>query len=94
MKKMTKQNDKRLSIAKSMPPLRRVSPGEKYSAKDGRVLDWVKFHTDLPLYLIDLLSRIGYIKYNSDTGKRHGIDYQEPCPHGYVDWDECPDCRH
>jgi hypothetical protein len=22
------------------------------------------------------------------------IEEISTCPHGYIDWDECPDCRH
>ena len=69
------QRDKRLSIVKNMPPLRRTIPGEKYSACNDQVLDWVKYHTDLSMYLIDLLARIGYIVYDPDTGKWRGADY-------------------
>jgi hypothetical protein len=25
---------------------------------------------------------------------RRSASEQEPCPHGYEDWDICPDCRH
>lgn len=77
MPKRTKRYDKRLLIAKDMPPLNRTYPGKEYSAKDDRVLDWVKIHTDLPLYLIDLLVRIGYIKYDPNTGKWQGVDYDD-----------------
>lgn len=73
-KKQTR--DKRLSLAKKMPPLYRKRPGEKYSAQNDEVLDWVKFHTDLVMYLIDVLRSIGYIVYNEETGEWKGVDYE------------------
>lgn len=77
MPKRTGDYDKRLSVAKKMPPLYRRKPGKEYSVQDDRVLDWVKLHTDLPMYLIDLLARIGYIAYNSETGMWQGVDYED-----------------
>jgi len=29
---------------------------------------------------------------NSRNSRKKKIEY--PCPHGYTDWDDCPDCRH
>lgn len=68
--------DKRLSVAKNMPPLARKKPGHEYSVANDQVLDWVKLHTDLGLYLVDLLARIGYIKYDSKAGTWQGVDYE------------------
>lgn len=69
--------DKRLSVARKMPPLERSPHGEEYSVNRDRVLDWVKRHTDLPLYLVSLLAQIGYIEFNPDTQKWQGVDYED-----------------
>ena len=76
-KQYPQKYDKRLSVAKTMPPLHRKKNGSDYSVQNDRVLDWVKAHTDLPMYLIDLLARIGYINYNDKTATWQGVDYED-----------------
>lgn len=76
MPKRTRTYGHRPSLAKKMPPLRRKIQGREYSAKDDRVLDWVKCNTDLVLYMVDLLARIGYIEFDPETGTWRGVDYE------------------
>ena len=77
MPKRTRGFDKRLSIAKKMPPLPRRHASGPYSAESDRVLDWVKTQTDLLAYLVDLLDRNDCITYNSETGLWQGVDYED-----------------
>lgn len=75
MQRKSKRHDKRLTVARRMPPLYRTRPGEEYSVQNDGVLDWVKAHTDLGLYVIDLLARLGYILYDPESGTWRGVDY-------------------
>ena len=75
MSKRIRAYDQRLSVAKKMPPLHRRRSGQEYSVQSDRVLDWVKCHTDLPLFLIDMLAHIGYIVYDKETGTWRVVDY-------------------
>ena len=76
-KQYPQKYDKRLSVAKTMPPLHRKKNGNDYSVQNDRVLDWVKAHTDLPMYLIDLLARIGYITYNEKTAEKQRAAHED-----------------
>ncbi len=75
MGKKVKQRDKRLEVAKQMPPLRRTRIGKGYDANYDEVLRWVGSSTDCAMYLVDLLARIGYIKYNSENGTWEGVEH-------------------
>ena len=76
MKERTRQRDVRLSAAKKMPPLKRKAIDGEYSVQGDRVLDWMKCNTDLAAYLVDLLRRIGYIKFDPETCTWRGVDYE------------------
>ena len=71
----SKTHDKRLSVAKTMPPLSRKLPGKDYSVKNDMVIAWVKANPALLDYLVDRLRGIGYIVYNKETGNWEGVDY-------------------
>lgn len=71
-----KSKDKRLFVAKDMPPLYRSLPGNMYSYKNDEVLKWISQRPGLLNYLFDKLSASKYILYNSETGKWQGENYE------------------
>lgn len=75
MTKRNRSHDKRLAVAKCMPPLRRKEPGGDYAPEKDGVLNWVSAHPDLTMYLVDLLARIGYITYDEAAGTWKGAAY-------------------
>ena len=56
--------DKRLKIAKGMPPLRRKLPNKSYSYKNDQVMDWISKRPALIDYVLDKLVANGYIVYD------------------------------
>ena len=69
--------DKRLLIAKGMPPLKRTHSDEKYSYKNDEVLKWIAERPGLLCYVFDKLSNGKYIEYDSTTGTWRGVDYDD-----------------
>lgn len=84
----------KLDTAKSMPPLYHKLPGENYSTEKSQAIQWLIQQPEIQEFIWDKIKQSGDVFYNSATGKWQGVDCQETCPHGYVDWDDCPDCRH
>lgn len=72
----SKPRDKRLDVAKEMPPLCRSPRGkENYSYKTDAVFQWLSQRPGMISYLFDLLSRTGYIVYDSKSNTWQGVDY-------------------
>ena len=71
-----KSKDKRLLVAKNMPPLYRTLPEQTYSYKTDEVFAWISQRPGLINYVFDKLSMGGYIVYNPETGKWQGVDYE------------------
>ena len=71
----TRIYDKRLSPAKSMPPMYRTQPGCEYNTEADEVMAWVMKDAAMQAWLIETLARIGYIQYDKGAGKWRGIDY-------------------
>ena len=69
-----KPRDKRLSIARSMPPLRKKLPGQIYQPKNDEVLKWLGGRPDLLAYLFDKVHQAGYVVYDEDSGCWKGVD--------------------
>lgn len=72
-----RSTDKRLLVAKDMPPLHRTQPGQQYSYKFDEVLDWISKRPGLLMYVFDKLKDGKYIEYDSDTGTWRGTNYDE-----------------
>lgn len=73
-----KPTDHRLEVAKQMPPLkRRESSKSPYDLHADQVLAWMGKNLQLQGYLFDLLNRIGYVKYDQQTGIWSGVDYED-----------------
>lgn len=62
----TKPKDKRLLVAKDMPPLYATIPGQPYSCQKDQVLKWISERPSLMSYVFDKLSAGGYIYYKQD----------------------------
>ena len=77
VRKYKKSNDKRLAIARSMPPLRRTQPGETYSVESDQVLQWISQQPELMLFLFDKLAASDCFSYNPDTKEWVGVDYAD-----------------
>lgn len=88
-----KKHSKLLDVFKKMPKLFHTMPGEKFNNGKSEVNAWLKEQDALLAWLFEKGKNLGYVKYNDITGEWMGIDYIEPCGHGYEDWDECPVCR-
>lgn len=73
----SKNSDKRLFVAKEMPPLYRTKPGQPYSYKNDDVFKWISKRPGLINYIFDKLSLSGYIFYDKKTGKWQGVDFDE-----------------
>ncbi len=69
--------DKRLKIAKGMPPLRRKLPNKSYSYKNDQVMDWISKRPALIDYVLDKLVANGYIVYDPKLKLWYGVDYFE-----------------
>lgn len=69
--------DKRLLVAKEMPPLYKTQPGGTYSLKGDEVFEWISKRPGLLSYVFDKLSAGGYIVYDADTGKWQGVNFDE-----------------
>lgn len=76
MARQMKCRDKRLEAAKAMPPLYRKYPNEEYREYADEVLSWIGRNKSCMQYLFDLLARIGYIKYDRESGMWVGVDYE------------------
>lgn len=88
-----KRNSK-LMCVKSMPPLRHSAGDKKFDITKSKACQWLIRQPDVLNYVFDKVREEKLIAYDLTTGTWQGIDYQAPCPHGYDDWDECPDCCH
>ncbi|WP_416149409.1 hypothetical protein ACM26V_24725 [Salipaludibacillus sp. HK11] len=67
----------KLRIARNMPPLHHVFPGEKYNHKNSEVLKWLSERPALIEYLFTQVSNTKDIVYNPETGQWQGADYEE-----------------
>ena len=72
----TKSKDKRLLVAKDMPPLYRTLPGQSYAYKADEVFCWISQRPGLLNYLFDKLKESGDIFYDERIGKWQGVDYE------------------
>lgn len=69
--------NKHLRIAKKMPPLYHTLPGEKFELEKSEVVKWLISQPDLLDFIFDRVKKHGHIIYNPETGKWHGVDYDE-----------------
>ena len=73
-----KPKDKRLLVAKEMPPLTRSLNGrERYSYKTDAVYKWLSERPGLIGYVFDKLVAAGYIVYDEERNVWQGVDFQE-----------------
>ena len=71
-----KSNDKRLAIARYMPPLkRRPSPESPYVFEDDQVLQWMAQQQKLMMFFFDKLVANDCIKYDPNTKEWVGTEY-------------------
>lgn len=68
--------DKRLSVAKYMPPMKRRSD-KVYTPQTDPCFCWLMKQPDIISYIFDLVKRIGYIQYDAEAGIYKGIEYND-----------------
>lgn len=74
---MRKARDKRLLVAREMPPLKRRQKDAEYSFKEDETLRWISERPGLLSYVFDKLTSGGYIEYDPATGTWRGVDYDD-----------------
>lgn len=67
--------DKRLLMAKNMPPLRKKIQGCEYDCSTDEVNKWIANQPELMDYIFCELSKNKCIVYNPDTGTWQGANY-------------------
>lgn len=73
---MAKSKDKRLLVARHMPPLKKRRPETEYDAKKDEVLKWISNQQELMWFLADKLRDWGYIRFDPETHTWQGVDYE------------------
>lgn len=71
---MKQKRDKRLDVARMMPPLKKREAGSAYDAANDETLRWIAGKPEMLMYLFDLCGRIGYVTYDPKTGEWRGAD--------------------
>ncbi|MCL1872981.1 MAG: hypothetical protein FWF85_02555 [Clostridiales bacterium] len=67
--------DKRLLIAKNMPPLQHSFPGQKFVIGQSKIIKWLISQPEILQYLFDLIACKQLIKYDPDDGVWQGVGY-------------------
>lgn len=75
-KKRTKGRQAIVDVAKKMPPLYHKLPDEEYDLRKSRVLWWLIKQPEVLEDVWNLVKQSGAIKYNSDTGKWQGVNFE------------------
>lgn len=74
---MRKRKNKKLLVARNMPPSYHTIPGQKFDIKKSECVRWLLKRQSILNYLWDQIIQSGHIIYNSQTGKWQGVDYEE-----------------
>lgn len=75
---MKKRFDKRLDVARRMPlKKKKPNPDAVYRVSKDEVVAWLSEQPALLMYLSDVLTRNGIIKYDPETGAWKGVDYDD-----------------
>lgn len=72
-----KKRSKKLLVARNLPPSFHKVPGEDYNVKKSEVVNWLIQRPSILEYLWDQIKQSKDIVYNPETGKWHGVDYDE-----------------
>ncbi len=43
---------------------------------------------------LEYVERMKYMRYPGEVATQYRFPSKVPCPHGFQDWDDCPDCCH
>lgn len=68
------KRDKRLNVARRMPPAKKRPTGLECAAANDETLRWIASQPELLAYLFDLCARIGYITCDPEMGEWRGVD--------------------
>ena len=74
---MRKRKNKKLLVARNMPPSYHTIPGQKFDIKKSECVRWLLKRQLILNYLWDQIIQSGHIIYNPQTGKWQGVDYVE-----------------
>lgn len=80
------KKDKRLLVARNMPPLTHKIENECFDIYKSEVVQWLIKQPELLNYIFDQVKK-KEIVYDPETGKWQGVDYDELLPN------ECEKCN-
>ena len=74
---MRKMKNKKILVTMNMPPLYHTIPGERFDIRKSECIQWLIRRPDILNYLWDQIKQSGYIVFDPQTGKWHGIDFRK-----------------
>lgn len=69
------KRSKKLDVISKMPPLRHSVPGKPFDVNESETVRWLIGQSDVLNYLWGHVRQLGYVTYDSETGKWRGVDY-------------------
>lgn len=64
-------------IVRRMPPLYHKLPGEDFDIRKSRIIWWLTKQPEMLEYVWNRIKQSGAVKYDPQTGKWQGVDFQE-----------------
>lgn len=83
MGKINRPKLERLNCIKNMPPLHHKTPDSNFDIMTSEVVNWIVQQPDVRKWIYDKITDSSggkdpeFIKYNKDTGKWQGVDYND-----------------
>ncbi len=65
-----------MELVRNMPPMHHTQPGQKYAHEKSDVLKWIAMQYEFLNMLFNDMKNCGYVKYDPDTQKWQGVDYE------------------
>lgn len=69
------KRSKKLIVGRNLPPSFHKLPGHEYDVKKSEVVNWLIQRPSILEFLWDQFKQSGDVKYNPETGKWQGVDY-------------------
>lgn len=69
------KRSKKLDVIRTMPPLYHSLPDQPFEIGKSKALQWLVREPDVLNYLWSHIRQLGYVVYDSETGKWRGVDY-------------------
>lgn len=77
MARRCEAKQKVIDAVRKMPPLYHKKPDEEFDYRKARTLWWIVKQPEVLKYLWNMIKQSGVIIYDKDTGKWHGIDWND-----------------